>query len=82
MSFSEYPFLKKFMDKHRLALQNKSKDVRFTVEELGDIMLDLTGLALSVSSKHDDNSQLKALLNQLLTELKLLNDSYTDGGRF
>lgn len=79
---SNYPYLKSFIDKHKIALQNGSKEVRFTMNEYNNIITDLHALIISVAEQKEDNSELKSLLNALLAELKLLNDATTDGGTF
>ena len=83
-----YSFIRKLIDKHRLALQNKSKDVRFTIEELNDIIMDITTLSLSISEKKQNYEELQGLIQSLLKELKSLtrtmndNSEIADGGRF
>jgi len=78
----DYPNLSLFLDKHRLAQTNNSKDVRFTIEELNATVHDIHNLMASVSSKIDDQTELKNLLKTLLLELKDLSQEATDGGNF
>ena len=77
-----YPHLKSFLDKHKIALENKSKDVRFTMTEFNNVVADIHEMMLSVASKQEDNSELKKLMQDLLDELKQLTGEPADGGRF
>jgi hypothetical protein len=79
---NDYPNLNSFLEKHRLAQSNKSKDVRFTIEELNDAVHDIHKMMASVSTKHEDNTELKNLLKNLLSELKQLSSAESDGGKF
>jgi len=78
----DYPNLSVFLDKHRLAQSNNSKDVRFTMEELNNTVHDIHLLMASVSSKIDDQTELKELLKRLLAELTVLGEEVGDGGTF
>ena len=79
---NKHPFLQQLLDKHRLALQNNAKDIRITMRELNDIVLDLISLITSVDQKQENNNELKQLIKSLTSELKMLNDSETDAGKF
>lgn len=78
----EYPNLSTFLDKHRLAQCNNSKDVRFTIEELNATVNDIHKLMGSTFTKLDDQAELKDLLKTLLAELGELSQEATDGGSF
>ena len=78
----DFPNLNAFLDKHRLAQSNKSKDVRFTIEELDAVVHDIHKLMASIAVSKTDQTELKTLLKDVLTELKLLSAENTDGGTF
>lgn len=79
---SNFPNLNAFLEKHRLAQQNNSKDVRFTITELNDVVHDIHKLMTSVSTKQEDHTELKTLLKDLTNQLKELNSGESDGGEF
>ena len=79
---TNYPFLQQLLDKHRLALQNNSKDIRITLRELNDIVMDIVGLIASIERKQENYDELKVLIYNLTEELKALSDSETDAGTF
>jgi uncharacterized protein YgfB (UPF0149 family) len=78
----DFPNLNVFLDKHRLAQQNNSKEVRFTMNELNDAVHDIHKLMASVYTTQEDQAEVKTLLNNLLEQLKELNSSDADGGNF
>lgn len=77
-----FPNLSNFLEKHKLAQQNNSKDVRFTMTELNDAVHDVHKLMQLVVTKQEDHTELKTLIKDLSDQLKELNSSETDGGEF
>jgi hypothetical protein len=82
MKLTNYPFLQQLLDKHRLALQNNSKEIRITIRELNDIVMDVVGLIASVERKQENYDELKILISNLTDEIKALSDSEADAGTF
>ena len=78
----DFPNLNAFLEKHKLAQQNNSKDVRFTMAELNDIVHDVHKLMASVFTHREDQTELKSLLKELNDQLKQLDSGETDGGGF
>jgi len=78
----DFPHLNVFLQKHKLALHNKSRDIRITIEEMNDLVHDLHSLMSTVSTQLQDQTELKTLLKDLLHELKELNSGEADGGTF
>jgi uncharacterized protein (UPF0305 family) len=78
----DFANLNVFLDKHILAQQNNSKEVRFTMTELNDTVNDIHKMMQLIATKQEDNTELKNLLKALLAELKQLNSDETDGGKF
>jgi hypothetical protein len=79
----DFPNLNTFLEKYRLAQQNNSKDVRFTINELNDAVHDIHKLMAAVFTQKEDHAELKSLLKELLGQLKELDSSgETDGGEF
>ena len=78
----DYPNLSAFLDKHRLAQSNNSKEVRFGMEELNNTVHDIHKMMASISTKLDDQAELKELLKRLLAELTVLGQDVGDGGTF
>ena len=79
----EYPNLSTFLDKHRLAQCNNSKDVRFTIEELNATVNDIHKLMGSTFTKLDDQAELKDLLKTLLARIgRIESRSYRWLGSF
>ena len=77
-----HPFIQQFIDKHKIALSTNSKEIKFTIQEANNLIIDIHSLIGSVFTKLEDNRELKALIQQLLIEIKELNSSEADGGKF
>jgi hypothetical protein len=74
--------LNAFLEKYKLASQNKSKDVRFTLDELTGIAHDVHALMSCALETQQTHSELKTLLKDVLEELKALGSDGADGGTF
>lgn len=79
---ANYPNLDKFLEKYRLALQNKSKEIRYTMLEMNDVVQDIHNLQASVEQKFKDLTELNGHMVALLGEIKALNSTETDAGKF
>lgn len=79
---NDHPFLSQLIEKHKKALENGSKDVRFNIVDLNNIVIDLYSLVAKVSERIDDNKDIKDLMCTLIQELRSITDNIDDGGKF
>lgn len=70
----KYPYIQQFINKHHIALENNAKDVRFTIQELNNIVKDITLLSLSIQETHKSDSELVELVKELVTLIKTQED--------
>ena len=77
-----YPNLQKFLEKYNVAVKTMNRDVRFTISELADIHKDICSLIADSNTKNISNENLQRSINELILELKKLEDISADGGKF
>jgi translation initiation factor 2B subunit (eIF-2B alpha/beta/delta family) len=77
--------LENFIKKYRLAVTNKSKDIRLTVEEAGDLVASIAMINLHDEKLLNVHSKLDTILKALTTvssQQAKPSDDGVDGGSF
>jgi hypothetical protein len=77
----QYASIQMMLTKFTTAQRNGSKEVRFTVTELSDIVSDITKLSLSQQTTTDTLEYIKTTINQLSNDVHQTVTEY-DGGTF